>query len=139
MGFNNFRKELKKAKLKITPARIAIMSLLGKTREPIDVNTIISKTNHKGVKIDPATVFRIMHALVKKGIVIPIQLQEGKMRYELANKKHHHHLICEICGRIEDILISVIPTLEKKIQKKQGFLIKRHALEFFGICKNCQS
>jgi len=28
--------------------------------------------------------------------------------------------------------------LEEKIKSKHKFLIKRHALEFFGLCQDCQ-
>lgn len=134
----NYKKELRRVDLRATPARIAIMRFLEKTKQPIDVNTVIDYVNKNGIKTDPVTVFRIMSMLTNKGITIPIQFQEGKMRYELARKAHHHHLVCESCGRIEDVLSKAIPTLEREIQSKHRFLVKRHSLEFFGLCQNCQ-
>ena len=131
-------KELRDVDLRATPARIAVMKFLEKVKQPVDVNTIINKVNREKIKTDPATVFRIMNMLTKKGITIQIQFQEGKTRYELAGKAHHHHLVCEACGRIQDVSTSIAPTLEKEIQKKQNFLVKRHSLEFFGLCADCQ-
>lgn len=130
--------ELKQADLRATPARVAIMELLRKIKQPMDTNTLINLVNKQGVKTDPTTVFRIMNALTRKGLTLPIQFLEGKTRYELAGKKHHHHLVCENCGRIEDVLPAIVPTLEKEIQKKYKFLVRRHSLEFFGLCSNCQ-
>jgi Fur family transcriptional regulator, ferric uptake regulator len=69
---------------------------------------------------------------------VQIQFQEGKLRYELAGKEHHHHLVCENCGKIEDVLSRVIPALEEEIKNKHKFLVKRHSLEFFGLCEDCQ-
>jgi Fur family transcriptional regulator, ferric uptake regulator len=138
MKQHDCKNELKEANLRATPARVAILNLLEKTKQPIDANTIINFVNNEGIKTDPATVFRIMNMFMAKSIVLPIQLQEGKTRYELAGKTHHHHLVCEKCGIIEDVLSQAIPALEKEIRKKQKFLIKRHSLEFFGLCANCQ-
>lgn len=138
MKQHDCRKELRGVDLRATPARIAVMKLLEKAKQPVDVNTVIGKVNKGGIKTDPATVFRIMNMLTEKGIAIPIQFQDRKMRYELTGRKHHHHLVCETCGKIEDVSSQVIPALEKEIQKKHKFLVKRHSLEFFGLCSDCQ-
>jgi Fur family transcriptional regulator, ferric uptake regulator len=138
MRQHDCKDELRQANLRATPARIAIMKLLENTKQPIDVATVIDSINEEGIKTDPATAFRIMNALTEKGIVVQIQFQEGKLRYELAGKTHHHHLVCEACGKIEDVSSQVIPALEKEIQTKHKFLVKRHSLEFFGLCADCQ-
>jgi Fur family ferric uptake transcriptional regulator len=139
MKQHNYKGDLKKVNLRATPARVAILGLLEKVKVPIDVSTVINKINGEGIKTNPATVFRIMNMLTKKGLAISVQLEEGKTRYELAEKKHHHHhLVCETCGKIEDVSSQMIPTLEEKIQSRHKFLIKRHTLEFFGLCQDCQ-
>jgi Fe2+ or Zn2+ uptake regulation protein len=138
MQKHDCRNELRKVDLRATPARIAILKLLEKADQPVDVNTAIDFINEKEIKTDPATVFRIMNVLTQKGITIPIQFQEGKTRYELARKTHHHHLVCESCGKIEDVSSHGIPILEKEIQKRHKFLVRRHSLEFFGLCPACQ-
>ncbi len=135
---HNCREELQALDLRATPARIAVMKLLESTRHPIDVQMIMEYLQKQKVTTDPATVFRMMNMFTKMGIANPIEFQEGKTRYELARKEDHHHLVCENCGRIEDIEDTVIPSLEKHIEKKHYFLVKRHSLEFFGLCRNCQ-
>jgi len=139
MKQHNYKNELRKVDLRATPARLAILKLLEEAQQPIDVHTVIGKINKEGIKVDPATVFRIMNMLTKKGLAVSVQLQEGKTRYELAEKKHHHHhLVCESCGKIENVSNEMIPPLEEKIRSKHKFLIKRHTLEFFGLCEDCQ-
>lgn len=138
MKQHDCKNELRKVELRATPARLAVMSFLEKTSQPVDINSVINYLMVEGIKTDPATVFRIMNVLTQKGITTPIQFQEGKTRYELANKEDHHHLICDNCGRVEDIEDTVIPALEKHIESKHNFTVKRHSLEFFGLCKLCQ-
>lgn len=132
------KKELREMDLRATPARVAVMQLLEKTKSPVDISMVIDHLKKEAIATDDATVFRIMHMFTDKGITNPIQFQEGKARYELASKEDHHHLICEKCGSVEDIEDTVIPTLEKHIEIEHRFLVKRHSLEFFGVCDNCQ-
>jgi Fur family ferric uptake transcriptional regulator len=80
----------------------------------------------------------MMKDFLEKGVTRQIQFQEGRARYELANKKHHHHLICNSCGRIEEVEGDLLENMELDIKKKKGFKVQSHALEFFGLCKNCQ-
>ncbi len=132
------KEELNEAELRATPARIAVMKLLETTNTPVDVSMIIEYLEEKNIKTDPATAFRIVNMFMEKGLVKQISFNEGKFRYELSSKADHHHLICENCGQIQDISDCAIPELEGDIKKKKGFLVKRHSLEFFGLCKNCQ-
>lgn len=130
--------ELNEVALRATPARIALMQLLETSNKPLDVQSMIDFLEKKDIKTDPATVFRIVNMFTEKGLVKPIQLNEGKFRYELTTREPHHHLVCEKCGNIEDISNCNIAALEKEIEKKKHFKVTSHSLEFFGICQSCQ-
>lgn len=130
--------ELKKASLKATPARLAILKLLESTDKPQDVSSIRSHVRKNQIQTDPATIFRILNSFTKRGLAKQIYLNEAKARYERASKFDHHHLICQNCKKVEDISDCAISDLEKDIKKKKGFLVKNHSLEFFGTCIECQ-
>lgn len=132
------KEELRESDLKVTPARLAILKLLETTDTPVDVASIIEYLDKHAIKTDPATVFRIMNIFTERGIAKQIQLQEGKSRYELAADSDHHHLVCTKCGDIQDISDCNIAGLENDIEKKKGFKVTSHSLEFFGICSSCQ-
>jgi len=135
---HNCKTELKDADMKATPARLAILQLLEKTDEPIDVATITDFLKRNNIKADQATIFRIVNMFTDRGLTRQIQLNEGKFRYELSSKPDHHHLICEKCAKIEDISDCAVGILEKEIEKKKQFKIISHSLEFFGTCADCQ-
>jgi Fur family ferric uptake transcriptional regulator len=124
--------------LKKTKGREAILDVLETEQSPVDVSHIQNHLHEKAVQVDPATIYRILDAFYKNGIVHRFEFHEGKFRYELSSKQDHHHLICEGCGNIEDIANCNINTVKKDIATKKGFLVKHHSLEFFGLCKNCQ-
>lgn len=125
------------AQLKLTNARKVVVHFLEKEDRPVDVEEILLHLRKHQLETDRGTVYRMIDIFLEKGIVNRLEFGEGKFRYELAGSDHHH-LICENCGSIEDISDCGIDDWEKQIKYKKGFIVKRHALEFFGICKQCQ-
>lgn len=130
------KEELKQVDLHITPARVAALEIFESHDTPVDAQHITEHL-YKEVGIDRVTVFRILNAFTEKGLIRKLEFGEGKARYEL-NKGEHHHLICEECQNIEDIDNCHIEELKEQIEKQKGFTVKKHSLEFFGICKDCQ-
>ena len=127
--------ELKNATLAVTPARLAALQLFESHKKPIDAKHILDHLQ-KELGVDRVTVFRILNTFVSKGLIVRLEFGEGKARYELA-KEDHHHIICESCGKVEDIEDTLIPQMESAVAKQTGFFIKRHTLEFYGLCQSC--
>ena len=121
-----------------TPARTAIFEYLGQTKTPVDVSDILEYLRSKNLKTNKVTIYRNLESLFDKGFLEKFEFGEGKFRYEI-KKEHHHHLICTNCGRVEDVSGEYLKDLESNIKKENGFLVKSHSLEFFGLCKNCQN
>lgn len=132
-----FDKFLKQKGFKVTPARLAILTILSQTRKPIDAQEIVGELRKKKIQSDPATVFRTLNSFADKNVVKQIQLMEGKVRYELSEVEEHHHFICKHCGEIQDISDCSISDLEKIIEQKKKVQVQYHALEFYGLCRNC--
>ncbi|PIY72009.1 transcriptional repressor [Candidatus Roizmanbacteria bacterium CG_4_10_14_0_8_um_filter_33_9] len=106
-------------------------------QKPQTVLEIYKAVNSKKNSMDKTTVYRILTNFLDLGIVNKVQLNDKEARFELSNRKHHHHLVCEDCGNIENIQLPE-DTLLKVVKKKSDFKIKSHSLEFFGVCKHCQ-
>ncbi|HUD44352.1 MAG TPA: Fur family transcriptional regulator [Patescibacteria group bacterium] len=138
LNLHNCKNELKGYNLKATEARLAVLKILENSAKPIDVTTIIEYLKNQHVQTDEVTVFRIIKLFTDRGLTRKVQLQEDKFRYELNSQKAHHHLVCQICGEIEDFSQCNIQALEKDIEKKKKFKVLDHSLEFFGVCSKCQ-
>ena len=129
---------LKAKGLKVTPARVAVLDFFTKSNEPLSIQNILDGIKH--VKVDQATVYRITEALKKIGLIREVNLEHGHAHFELNTKEHHHHIICENCGKVVDISNCNLKGLEKEVLNKSGFSrINRHSLEFFGLCSKCQA
>src|SRR3989344_9487051 len=75
---------------------------------------------------------------VNLGIASKTQFKDNVSKYELLREReHHHHVVCDGCGSIEDVPFDEDSML-RYIQKQTKFEIKSHLLEFFGLCTRCQ-
>ena len=134
-----FADTLRSRGLKATPQRIQVLTLLAKSGRPVGVPDLVSARG--GEDLDTVTVYRSLEALANAQIVRRVDLRHGHTDYELVyGASHHHHLVCEQCGRIESIDWCPDAAFEKKLLKSSSFSkLSDHSLEFFGICKKCAS
>jgi Fur family ferric uptake transcriptional regulator len=111
--------------------------MLALQKKPQTVLEIFDLVKSAKKSIDKATVYRILTGFVEMGIVRDVHLGNREIRYELTDNEHHHHLVCDNCGSIEDISLSE-DALLKEAHTQSSFKIRTHSLEFFGMCKKCQ-
>lgn len=121
--------------IRYTKPRKLVFEALEHLSKPVSANEI---NDYLKNKIDLTSVYRTLGLLVKSEMVNVILFGEGKKRYELKNKnEHHHHLVCEKCGDVEDVEMKE-SSLFKLVEERSKFVIKKHNLEFFGLCPDCQ-
>lgn len=125
---------LRASGLEVTPARELILYICMNSSTPIDVNFVSLKM---GNKAHLATVYRTLEKFVGVGILDRIDFQEGKFRYEYMHN-HHHHVVCNDCGKVADIKDSGIEKIEQSVSLQTGFIVTKHSLELFGLCNKCQ-
>lgn len=133
----NHEEDLEKVGIESTPVRQAVLHIVGEQKHPIDVSAIITSLESHNIKADKVTIYRILDLLAEKGLIARLEFQEGKFRYEVATSDHHH-LICLRCGKIDEIEDNWIKDLKKEIKEKKNFIVQQHAIEFYGLCVDCQ-
>lgn len=122
---------------KATPGRIALLSVLEKSKEPMSISEIVSALHGK---VNQTTVYRALETLSDSGVVQRIDLGHSHTHYELAEgKQHHHHISCIRCNKIQDLPICAYDTFAAKALKQapEFATIENHSFEIFGLCKNC--
>jgi Fur family ferric uptake transcriptional regulator len=120
-----------------TPGRIALLTFLSRSKKPITVGDIQKEMDHT---MDKVTLYRALEDFAKSRIVAKVNLQDTATYYEFLHMDHHHHhIVCENCGKIEDIKHCEQTNLQKEVLNiSMNFsIINSHSLEFFGICKAC--
>ena len=130
---------LRESGYKATPGRLSLLQVLAKADFPLTPQEIVEEL---GGKINQATIYRALESLVEVGVVRRTDMQHAHAHYELSTgAKHHHHLICKTCGRVEDVERCDVSEIERTVLKKSKLfaMIQDHSLEFFGRCKKCQN
>jgi Fe2+ or Zn2+ uptake regulation protein len=128
---DNVREQLREAGFKATPARVALLSLLAREAKPLAVPSILRRLS---AEADQATIYRALNSLVKAGLVAKLRIQSGIAHFEFAALPHHHHLICEKCGLVEDVTACCEDPKPAVSSFRQ---VTQHNLEYSGICEMC--
>jgi Fur family ferric uptake transcriptional regulator len=127
--------ELKNTGLKATIPRLKILEVFqrGKQRHMTaeDVYRILLE-EHSDVGL--ATVYRVLTQFEQAGILIRSHFESGKAVYELDDGKHHDHLVCLDCGRVEEFYDPEIEKRQHAVAKAKGFTIAEHALSLYANC-----
>lgn len=122
----------KKKKLKLTQPRKEVAEVLLSSDKPVSLDEVHKKCPNA----DFSSVFRNIKLFESLGLVEEINFGDKKPCYEfLLDKKHHHHIRCEICGRI-DRIDNIC--LVNKIEKETNYKVTHHVIEFTGICPQCR-
>lgn len=127
--------ELKNTGLKATIPRLKILEVFqgGKHRHMTaeDVFRILLQERSD---VGLATVYRVLTQFEQAGILIRSHFESGKAVYELDDGKHHDHLVCLDCGRVEEFYDPEIEKRQHAVAKAKGFSIADHALSLYATC-----
>ena len=87
-----------------------------------------------------ATVYRVLMQFEQAGILSRNHFESGKAVFELNEGKHHDHLVCLDCGRVEEFYDAEIEKRQSSIAQARGFELQDHALALYAACtkKNCE-
>ncbi len=123
-----------------TPQRRMLVEILRRAGRPLTIPEILQT----GTALTQSSAYRNIAVLIDVGVVERIAGTDDYGRVELAEAfaGHHHHLVCEECGTVEDLHASeklerVLGETARLAAAEQGYLIKEHRLELRGRCLRC--
>lgn len=117
--------------------RERILQLLKQTDTHPTADWLYEQLKKEFSKLSLGTVYRNLSILTDQGLVQKIHSGSTFNRFE-ANQALHYHLICEKCGKIEDFKMPAHKELDEQASRMTDFMIRKHRIDFFGICSNCQ-
>ncbi len=124
---------------RMTVARRAVVRLFASATSPLTAIDILTALKKSHTAINKTTIYRELKFLESKHIIRALQFDERNRRYELIPNDHRHHLICTSCKKIDDVVLDHdLDEVEQKVATSKGFTVKRHALEFYGVCGDCR-
>lgn len=135
-----FKALLKANSLKYTAQREAILKTLFDNPDHFTPENLylLVKQSYPKLNTGITTVYRTLNLLEENNIVTSISFGSQGKKFELGNKPHHDHLICETCGDIVEFEDAQVEKLQEEIAKRYNFKLTDHLMQLYGICKKCQ-
>ncbi|MET0209331.1 MAG: ferric iron uptake transcriptional regulator [Burkholderiaceae bacterium] len=132
--------ELKNTGLKATLPRLKILEIFqtGGLRH-MTAEDVFRVLLNEHSDIGLATVYRVLTQFEQAGILERSHFESGKAVYELNEGKHHDHLICTSCGKVEEFYDSEIERRQQMIASDKGWILQDHAMSLYGLCADCAS
>jgi Fur family transcriptional regulator, ferric uptake regulator len=130
---------IRKNNLKSSSQRGIILEAFLSGNRHITADELHDIIKNENPNIGIATIYRTMKLLCACGLSREFILEDGKTRFEAVyDNEHHDHLICTKCGKFVEIVSPDIEKFQEKIARENGFLLKSHRLNLYGICKTCR-
>lgn len=131
---------LKKVGLKATLPRLKILEILESagTARHMSAEDVYKALLEHGEDVGLATVYRVLTQFEQAGILTRHHFEGGQSVFEMDEGKHHDHILCTKCGRVDEFVDSTIEERQKAIADKFGYTMTDHSLYIYGICKECR-
>jgi Fur family ferric uptake transcriptional regulator len=138
--FAAFRRALKEKSLKSTSQRDDIAQVFFSSHRHMSIDDLYREVRKVNPRVGYATVYRTIKLLKECGLAEEQHFVDGQTRYENAEtgEDHHDHVICDRCGRIVEFSDEPLERLQEDIATRLGFVLARHRLELYGICRECR-
>ena len=132
---NNYTLLLREHNLKATPQRLAIVDAIS-TNGHISIEELYKIMVEKFTSISLATIYKNINIMLENSFIQEVKIPNNKSIYELV-KEGHSHLLCTLCGEIQDISLD-LDSIVQETSQISGFKIVSADIVLSGICKKCQ-
>jgi len=128
---------LREAELRLTPQRFAVLEYLGRAEGHPTADQIATEINRRFPRASRATVYNTLNALRDAGLVREVTHGgDAAARYE-SNVEPHHHFVCRVCGRLEDVPAESLPAPDR-LKLEGGHEVETYEVVLRGVCGKCK-
>jgi Fur family ferric uptake transcriptional regulator len=93
----------------------------------------------EGRRVGRASIYRVVDELVTLGLLTRVDVGDGVARYEPQRPGHHHHLVCDGCGRLEPFEDDALERAIHHLAERVAFDVSDHDVTLHGECETCRS
>ena len=134
-----FADYVRRKNLKHSVQRDTILKIFLKSEKHLTVDELYQLAKKAAPGIGYATIYRTSKHFCASALCRELKCEDGITRYEhLYGHSHHDHLICTKCGKFIEVVDSGIEKLQEELARKEGFMLTKHKLELYGLCKSCR-
>jgi Fur family ferric uptake transcriptional regulator len=92
-----------------------------------------------GAAVGRATIYRVLEQLEELHLVHRLEIDKDRASFERAEPdgEHHHHLVCERCGRVAPFADTALERAIGRVSRGAGFEVRAHDVVLRGLCARC--
>jgi Fur family ferric uptake transcriptional regulator len=122
---------------RMTVQRRLVLDALRRARHHTTAEEIARTVRARHPQIDPSTVYRNLEVLEELGYVTHTHLDDRVTRWHRADVPQHGHLVCRVCGVEQQIPLSVLEPLRRRLRGEHGFRADLAHSAIVGLCREC--
>lgn len=127
--------ELRNIGLKATLPRLKVLELFQASKQRhMTAEDVYKLLLNENADIGLATVYRVLTQFEQAGLLQRHHFEGGRAVFELDEGRHHDHLVCLQCGKVEEFYDAEIEKRQHKIAKDRGFNLHDHSLYLYADC-----
>lgn len=123
---------------RLTSQRVLVLKAIYHAENHISAEEIYAQLHERFPYIHKSTIYRTLELLSNLKLVTESNLGDGCVRYHAAIKGHHHHLICNLCGKAINLEELTLKPLKAALLREYGFEADVRHMVISGICNDCQ-
>lgn len=132
----NYENLLHEHRLKITPQRLAMLSIMY-TNGHINVEDLFIHIKKSFTTISLATLYKNINAMLDKKLISEVKIPNMKAKYEIS-KGPHIHMLCTSCHEFIDLELDLYD-LVATASLKSHYSVEDANIILSGLCEHCKN
>ncbi len=124
--------------MRMTPQRQLILDVVASMRGHISVDQVYRQVAARFSDVNITTVYRTLEVLEEWGFVRHTHFHDSRSQYQRTDEPDHQHLVCKVCGRDQEMDLSVLEPLAKDLRTRYGFVADLSHTAIVGVCQACR-
>lgn len=120
----------------LTKQRQAVLRVIREADEHLTANEVFEEARQLLPGISFATVYNSLRYLKQEGLIGEVRLGTDAARYD-RNLKRHDHALCNKCGKLVDLELSLPHALLAQASALAQFQAESIELTLRGLCPEC--
>lgn len=122
---------------RVTSQRLVIHSVLRELDRHVTAEDVLHAVSERLPGVSAPTIYATLELFGELGIVRRLARAGGPTLYE-PRPEPHHHAVCTVCGRVEDVAASPVDaSAALRAARRTGFVPERGELTVTGVCARC--
>jgi Fur family ferric uptake transcriptional regulator len=135
----DFPQLLSRLGLRPTPARLAVLEILGAASRALRPREILTALRTRR-QVNKVTVYRILEEFIRRGLLRRLALEGRGSHFELACEHHppHPHFQCRTCREVQCLEPVPLMRMWTELQGPVGNRADHIDIRVAGVCHKCR-